>query len=287
MATQFMDVSRKHIALICNPTIEKAVRIGDAIALRLRQKEVRFSLFTTYWPTAWTDFTEAWIVGGDGTVNYFINQYPEFNLPFAVFAGGSGNDLHCLLYGSISLGAQIERVLQAAPRPVDAGMCNSQLFLNGIGIGFDGAVIRSMLGTIKWAGKASYFLAILRQLLGYQEKRCTLTYNDKKVIQDCFMICITNGVSFGGGFRVAPKASVTDELLDVLVVGKLHAVQRVRYLPVVQKGEHLHLPFVKYQHTKAIVVKSAGVIPAHCDGEYFSTDMFEIRCLEKRFSLLC
>jgi diacylglycerol kinase family enzyme len=72
----------------------------------------------------------------------------------------------------------------------------------------------------------------------------------------------------------------------MLIVGKLNAVQRMRYLPVVQKGEHLHLPFVKYQHTNAIVVKSAAAVPAHRDGEFFSADTFEIRCLVKRFSLL-
>lgn len=276
----------RNIALLCNPTAKKAIRMGDEIAVQLRKKSIPFSLFTRYWPTVWDGFTEAWVVGGDGTVNFFINHYPEFQLPIAIFAGGSGNDLHAAVYGTTTVPAQIERVLNGTAWPVDAGRCNDALFLNGIGIGFDGAVIKSMLGTIKRAGKASYFLAVLRHLLGYREKRCTITHNGTKVMQDCFMICITNGTSFGGGFRVAPKASVTDGLLDVLVVGNLNALKRIRYLPVVQQGEHLHLPFVKYRQTTDVVIKCAHPVSAHRDGEYFSADTFEIRCLVKRFSLL-
>jgi diacylglycerol kinase (ATP) len=32
--------------------------------------------------------TEAWIVGGDGTLNYFINLYKEIAVPLVIFKGG-------------------------------------------------------------------------------------------------------------------------------------------------------------------------------------------------------
>src|SRR3712207_1810694 len=110
----------KNIALLCNPTRPKALRVGDEIAIRLRKKGVPFSVFTTYWPTIWDGFTEAWLVGGDGTANFFVNHYPDFHLPIAVFPGGSGNDLHITLYGRPSLGRQIDQVLQGTAQPVDA-----------------------------------------------------------------------------------------------------------------------------------------------------------------------
>jgi diacylglycerol kinase (ATP) len=281
-----MHIPEKNIALLCNPTRQKALRVGDDIAVRLRKKGIPFSVFTSYWPTVWDGYTEAWLVGGDGTANYFVNHYPDFKLPIAVFPGGSGNDLHAALYGKPSLAKQIDLVLHAKAQPVDAGLCNGTLFLNGIGIGFDGAVVKSMLGTQKFAGKASYLIAILKNIVGYNEKRCTLMFDGKKVVQDCFMISIANGNSYGGGFRVAPKASLTDGVLDVMVVGNVNVLSRLRYLPVIEKGEHLHLPFISYQQADHVVVKSATPIAAHCDGEYFSADLFNIRCLEKRFSLL-
>ena len=145
-----------HIALLVNPLHQKALRAANEIVRLLQRKEIEHSVFTTTWPKDWFDFTQAWIVGGDGTLNYFINHYPQFDLPMAIFKGGTGNDFHWMLYGNISLADQVDRVLNASPKAVDAGYCNNHLFLNGIGIGFDGKVVQDLLGKKKWNGKFSY-----------------------------------------------------------------------------------------------------------------------------------
>ena len=102
------------------------------------------------------------VVGGDGTLNYFINQYPQFALPLAIFRGGTGNDFHWLLYGDVTEAEQVDLVLSASPQPVDAGLCNHRLFINGVDIGFDGKVAKDLMGKQKRAGKASYMLTILK-----------------------------------------------------------------------------------------------------------------------------
>jgi YegS/Rv2252/BmrU family lipid kinase len=277
----------KHIALLCNPVLEKALRTGDEIIAFLRSREINHSVFTTYWPTVWDGFTEAWIVGGDGTLHHFINTYPNFALPLALFAGGSGNDLHWTLYGDTTVAVQVERVLHAQPRAVDAGECNGKLFLNGVGIGFDGVVVKSMLGKKKLAGKASYLLSIMKHIFLYRERTCTITFDDATThTADCLMISIANGKRYGGGFQIAPKANVTDGLLDLVVVEKIDAAQRLRYLPVIERGEHLRLPFVQYRQMGRVRITCATPLHAHLDGEYLSAATFDIRCLEKAFLFL-
>jgi YegS/Rv2252/BmrU family lipid kinase len=276
----------KNIALLCNPVLEKALRTGDEIIDLLRSKEIDHSVFTTYWPTVWDGFTEAWIIGGDGTLHHFINTYPNFHLPVALFAGGSGNDLHWALYGDLPVAVQVERVLNARPRSIDAGECNGRLFLNGVGIGFDGMVVKSMLGKKKLAGKASYLLSIMKHIFLYRERTCTITYDNTTHISDCLMISIANGKRYGGGFQIAPKAVVTDGLLDLVVVEKIDAAQRLRYLPVIERGEHLRLPFVQYKQTGNVRISCATPLHAHLDGEYLSAATFNIRCLHKAFLFL-
>jgi YegS/Rv2252/BmrU family lipid kinase len=277
----------KHIALLCNPVLEKALRTGDEIIAFLRSREINHSVFTTYWPTVWDGFTEAWIVGGDGTLHHFINTYPNFALPLALFAGGSGNDLHWTFYGDTTVAVQVERVLHAQPRAVDAGECNGKLFLNGVGIGFDGVVVKSMLGKKKLAGKASYLLSIMKHIFLYRERTCTITFDDATThTADCLMISIANGKRYGGGFQIAPKANVTDGLLDLVVVEKIDAAQRLRYLPVIERGEHLRLPFVQYRQMGRVRITCATPLHAHLDGEYLSAATFDIRCLEKAFLFL-
>jgi YegS/Rv2252/BmrU family lipid kinase len=248
--------------------------------------DIHHKFFTTEWPKDFEGFTETWIIGGDGTLNWFINKYPETELPLAVFCGGSGNDFHWMLYGERTTEQQVEEVLEAVPQSVDAGICNGRLFLNGVGIGFDGAIVHDLLGKRKLAGKASYLLSILKQIVGYREKHCTLQISSETIGQECFMISIANGRRYGGGFQVAPKALLTDGLLDINIVGKISSLKRMKYLPVIEKGEHLDLPFVQYRHSEKITISSSTKLHAHMDGEYFTDSIFEIQLLPKRFSFL-
>jgi YegS/Rv2252/BmrU family lipid kinase len=278
-------IYEKHIALICNPTPEadKAFRLTDQIAVNLTNRQVKHSIFTVYWPQIWSDITDVWIIGGDGTLNYFINQYPEIKLPLSIFKGGTGNDFHWMLYGDIGIEKQIQMLLNSTTQLTDAGICNGQLFLNGVGIGFDGAIVKDLLGKKKLAGKASYYISILKNIVGYTEKKYTILKDSEEIIQDCFMISVANAKRYGGAFQVAPKASVSDQLLDVNIVGRIAPLKRITLLPVIEKGEHLNLSIIRYFQTEKIFIHTTSNVPAHLDGEFLNSDAFEISCLPKKF----
>lgn len=263
----------KRIAIVCNPTDEnqKALKVADTLALILNAKGIAYSIFTTYWPKVLDEFTDVWISGGDGTLNYFINEHPDVTLPLALFEGGSGNDFHWMLYGDTTVEEQVEKVLKGQMQAIDAGICNGRLFLNGVGIGFDGAIVKDLLGKKKVAGKASYLLSILKNIFAYKEQYCEITLQERFVAQDCFMISVANGRRYGGSFHVAPKAMLRDGLLDISVIGKIAPINRMRYLPVMEKGEHLELPFVQYYQSGRVVIESGKELPAHIDGEYTCT----------------
>ena len=278
-----MTGPEKNIALLCNPAREneKALGVTNSIGILLSGMNISHQVFSQSWPEILTDFTDVWIIGGDGTVNWFINYYRGIQIPLSVFAGGTGNDLHWMLYGDLNLEKQVELVLKGEPREIDAGMCNGKLFLNGVGIGFDGAIVKDLLGKRKLAGKGSYLLSILKNIVRYHEKPCTLQMPDETISQDCFMISVANARRYGGGFQVTPKASLTDGLLDVNIVGSISPLKRMRYLPVIEKGEHLDLPFIQYRQTAKISIWSELALHAHLDGEYLSDNHFDIEVLPK------
>ena len=283
-----MTYPGKHIALVCNPTPgnKKALRVADSIAVLLAGMDIRHSIFSHVWPQGWDSITEVWIIGGDGTINQFINHYPAIQLPLAVFAGGSGNDFHWMLYGNADIEQQVEKILDAEPQFIDAGICNGRLFLNGVGIGFDGAIVHDLEGKKKFAGKVSYFISILKNVLGWREKYCTIEMQNRKIEQNCFMISVANAKRYGGGFHVAPKATIDDGLLDVSIIGRIPPIKRIKYLPVVEKGKHLNQTFVQYEQVNKVNISSPVKIHAHMDGEYLHEEVFEIEILPKRFSFL-
>ncbi len=97
------------------------------------------------------------------------------------------------------------------------------------------------------------------------------------------MVDISNGSRAGGGFHVAPEAKADDGLFDVIIAGDLSRVQRLRYLPVIEKGKHLHLPFIEHFRTRQIIIESNDLIQYHLDGEYYEAKKLTIDILPAAF----
>ena len=90
---------------------------------------------------------------------------------------------------------------------------------------------------------------------------------------------ISNGCRAGGGFYIAPEARADDGLLDVVIADALHPIKRLFYLPVMEKGKHLHLSFIHHYHTKQITISCRELTPYHLDGEYGEAKAFNIQIL--------
>jgi diacylglycerol kinase (ATP) len=278
-------IAEKNIAIACNPLAGagRSVPLAEQIAAEIYTRGISRTLFLNNWPENFNSFTEVWIVGGDGTLNYFFNKYPGIKLPLAVFNGGTGNDVHSLLYKNKTFEEQLQTVLTTDAKPIDAGRCNEKYFLNGVGIGFEGAVAKNLAGKKKKPGKAGFMGAIFRNIFFYTSKKYKTVTEEYKGDSRNLLISVMNGHRAGGGFHIAPSSAIDDGLLDVVMVDKLHPFQRLRWMPVIEKGAHLGLPFIKYFKTEKIVITSDTMIDAHLDGEYYAARRLEIEILPGKY----
>lgn len=275
----------RNIAIVCNPLAGsgRASGIGRNIQLILETKNVLHSLFIDKWPVSFYSYSDIWIIGGDGTLNYFINKYPDTTLPLVIFNGGTGNDFHWLLYGSKTIEEQVEIAMYAEPRPIDAGRCNERYFINGVGIGFESEVAKALTGKKKLSGKTSFLLTILKKIFSYRSKYYEVKTESKNLEGKKLLIDISNGRRAGGGFHIAPVAEANDGLLDVVIANALTPLQRLRYLPVIEKGKHLALPFINHFTSRNIKVTSGAIIQYHLDGEYFEATQLDVEIMSKKF----
>ncbi len=278
-------IIERNIAIVCNPLagVGRAIDFADRIAAELSRREIVYLGFKKNWPTNFDGYTDVFIVGGDGTLNYFVNQYPNEKLPLVIFNGGTGNDVHWLLYGNKGFEEQLAIALSGNAKPVDAGRCNDKFFMNGVGMGFEGAVAKSLTGKKKKAGKASFMTAVLKKIFSYTSKNYTISSEECNQESRNLLISIMNGQRAGGGFHIAPVSLINDGILDVVLVDKLHPLQRLFWLPVIEKGKHLHLSFIKHFGTKKIIISSDNSIQAHLDGEYYEAKRLEIEILPQKF----
>lgn len=274
-----MHANSKNIAIVCNQLAGSglSVVLAEKVIENLSSKKIAHILFKEKWPPDFNGFTDVWIIGGDGTLNYFVNHYLNIQLPLVIFNGGTGNDFHWMLYGKSSFEEQLHLALSTEPKSIDLGRCNEKYFVNGVGIGFEGEVAKSLAGKKKKAGKASFMAMILKKIFSYRSRTYRVIADDKTLTEKkYFIIDISNGSRAGGGFHVAPQAKADDGLFDLVMIDALRPLIRLRWLPVMEKGRHLNLSFVTHFKAKQLVIESNESILFHLDGEYYEATKLAI-----------
>jgi YegS/Rv2252/BmrU family lipid kinase len=280
-----VSASVRHIAIICNPRSGKGQPIAllPKLTLLANQHAFSYQVFTDLLPADLSDFTDLVIMGGDGTLNYVINHFKQIPIPIGYVPCGTGNDFGHMLHGKKKMNKYLLDALFAPIQTVDAGICNERMFLNGVGIGFDGWVVKRLLAKRFFKGKAAYYSTVISLLFFYREQPVQVTIDGKEFTQPMFMFSAANGKTYGGGFKVAPLANVQDGQLECISIRDIPLIKRLRYLPVIEKGAHLHLPFITYNQAKHVTLRSAIPLEAHLDGEYMQANQFEIKILPKHF----
>lgn len=263
----------------------KALETAAAIGEELRKRNIGYEVCTDNWPADLSLYDEVWLTGGDGTVNYFINKYPGTETPVAIFKGGTGNDLAWKLYGEIPLAQQVGLVLNGKITEVDLASCNGRLYANSLGIGFDGAVLKGINTVRRLGGHLGYLFAVLKNIFSFREYSFRIIAGDQMREEKYLLVIANNSSRTGGGFMVTPRASLTDGLIDLLLCKKLPVLKRLRYLPVIEKGKHLSLPFIDYCQYPSVSVQCEQEVYAQLDGELISGKAFNISISEKKLKV--
>ncbi|MBY0482521.1 MAG: hypothetical protein K2Q21_14285 [Chitinophagaceae bacterium] len=273
------------VAILVNPKAGKGTsgHLAEWLGNQLELKQIRFSIFVNDWPDQFDDFSDIWITGGDGSINYFINRFPNCKIPLTLYKTGTGNDFAWKLYGDISNHQIYKKSLESLPRPVDAGKCNNTLFINSFGIGFDGEILRSM-NTIRFlGGHIGYLIAVLIKIFSYHEPHFKISSATESWDDRFLLVIINNSSQAGGGFRITPTAEINDGKLNMLLCKKLSLLQRLRYLPVLKKGTHLSLPFIIHRLGKSFSICADKILSIQVDGELMEAQKLQIELLPAHF----
>lgn len=267
----------KQVAFLINP--HKRTQLHPYVTWVRARVDFSLVVYDEKWPEFLDGFDEVWVMGGDGTFNYFVNRYPDCSIPIALFKGGTGNDFFWKLYGKISKEMHLNVVLVGHSENFDAGQVNSMLFLNGVGIGIEGEVLAAM-DAIRWIGGAlGYYLAAIPALFRFK----TYEIQGSKPV---FLCMVFNSARAGGGFLFFPSADVQDGELDMLTCDPLPVWKRLFYMPIIQSGGHVNLPFIQFSKIKSERIVCNRVLRAQVDGEVLASDTFEFKILPAKFKFI-
>ena len=233
------------------------------------------------------------IVGGDGSLHEVANGILSAGrrVPLGIVAAGSGNDF---AWNTLKLphdpAEAIERAFAGNLVDADAGIVNGRYFVNSFSVGID-ADIAVAAGWMKkiplMSGERLYYGTTVKQLLfGYHRcpwLRFSLDGNDQieeaTTLRRYVLMAVTNGPTYGAGFRINPTAVYDDGLLDICTISYTPLSRALKLLPVVQKGEHAQLPEVTFYRAKAVHIQSKNTVNIQMDGETTSATSYDAKIL--------
>jgi len=226
-------------------------------------------------------FTHVVAMGGDGTVNEVANGLVKVGstLPLAVIPAGTGNDFVRMMGIPTDPIQAIDLLETGVPRAVDLGyVVGDRYFVNGLGIGIDAQVARDVLRmSQRFRGTATYLYAAIKQVLRFKAFPVTLSGEGFEETYSLLSLGITNGKFAGGGFKLAPRASADDGLIDIAAIEDFPIPERLIRLLQVRKGNHLKLSKVHYRQEPAASIASPARLIAHIDGEVYRLPGQEFR----------
>lgn len=213
------------------------------------------------------------ILGGDGTWGKCAAAVAALaaDVRLVFLKGGTGNDFAKNLPAPVSDLAAMARLAVdgGAEWHVDMGVveCGPERdwFLNVAGFGFDVAVLEQLAAQGALSGPLVYVAAALRQLFGYRGFRVAVAGRD--AVARSLMLVASNGLNFGGAFRIAPLAKVTDGLLDVVHVGDVRGLARLPLFASALRGTHLKHPAVTSERAASFTLRFDHPPAYEIDGE--------------------
>ncbi|MFA4838472.1 MAG: diacylglycerol kinase family protein [Candidatus Neomarinimicrobiota bacterium] len=182
----------------------------------------------------------------DAVFEYYIMEYPfHAPTPFGIIPNGTGNDFAKCIGVSKNVEQAVKTLMQYDCRVMDLGTIGDRLFLNGVGIGFDGYVNYRSKSTRLFRGVLSYYITVLTSLARWRAIPVQIEIDDGS-----FDICHVRDIPI---WKILLN-------LGRLKTGTLGVVKEVN----IQKG-------------KTINVKSEYPLPIHFDGEVYDINAKEVR----------
>ena len=208
------------------------------------------------------------VLGGDGTISEVVNGVVGHRLSLGVVSVGTGNDFARTLRLPLRNPQQAWNVIQGGgTRRLDLGECDGRYFISSFGVGFPVDAIRAT-GRIRFLkGSAAFLLGVVRALWQLQSVPIRIEFDDSSIEKNCALVLVQNTPYLGGGLCVAPRASVDDGFLDVVVVETLGRLRVLANLPRVYRGRHENHPKFSAFKAKKVIISSPEKLRTMCDGD--------------------
>lgn len=210
-------------------------------------------------------------LGGDGTVGLAANGLLRSQSALAAIPSGTADDFAASL-GVRSVEGAIRAIADGHVVEIDVvGVTTAaghRHFVNVAGCGFDSEVNEAANAMrVKLGGTGTYVAALVRTLSRFTPAAFRVELDDEVVEGPHMLVVVGNAISYGGGMKVTPGASLVDGLLDVCLLEEMTTGAFLRAFPKVFRGTHVDHPKVRIVRSRRVTVDADRRVTVYADGE--------------------
>lgn len=221
--------------------------------------------------------------GGDGTINEVANGIIKADAGhrclISVMPKGTGNDF-------VRSALEDSRI-----HNIDAIRFNDSYCINSLNTGIDLRVVEECNKFKRFPlvrGSLAYLLGVIAALFKGIGERWIVALETEDGKRETFeneefsLALFANGSFYGGGFKAAPLASLSDGLIDVILVRKVSKLTFLKLVLAYRAGKHFEngrvadkfKDYLIYRRCVRVELKNINNICS--DGEIFRADRVEI-----------
>jgi diacylglycerol kinase (ATP) len=297
-------MSRK-ILFFINPIsgVKSKLNLEEKIIGKCKEKNISFEILLTskdgdydflYHKINDERITDIVICGGDGSIAPVVSSVLNLSVNIGIIPLGSGNGLARTAGIPKSIDQAIDVILKGNVTYTDVFLINNKISTHVCGLGFDAKVAYDF-SKQKKRGLNSYTKIAVKNFFSAKTFPFTILAEKNEAKIEAFLICIANSNQFGNNFKIAPQASISDGLLDIVVLKKTTKPQIViSFINQLISGKiksfsekDLYKKNILYFQTKKLKIENPCLAPLHIDGDPVETfEEFSIEILPAAYKLI-
>lgn len=263
----------------------KSKEIADEIKVLLDNDGEQYEMYYTTAPREAIDIAMKYnkskepcliySVGGDGTLFEVVNGISNSNNILGIIPAGTGNDFVKTLNNDDEI------------TYVDLCRMNDYYFINIASVGIDAEIAhnKERMRAIHIPKSMQYNASIVDTYFRFKPLHVRAELDDRIFDQDITILAICNGRYYGGGFQIAPNASLNDGYFDIYLVDKLNKLQIPGLILKLIRGRHEEDSRVHKFSSDRIIIHSEQSLNCNLDGEIFSLKDMEFEVTDKKLPI--
>lgn len=238
--------------------------------------------------------TDVVVCGGDGSINAVASTLLGIDINIGIIPMGSGNGLAFTAGIPKNIHRALKIIFAGKTSFIDGLYINDRFSCMLCGIGFDAKVAHDFAKENR-RGLMAYIKVTIANFFSAKAYMFEISAGEKSIRIEAYFISIANSNQFGNYVTIAPKASLRDGLLDIVIVKKMNKLLLPFSVLSQVSGINTKHDFIDspgkrnilYFQTSSLKIINGSNAPLHIDGDPKETALkFEIKVAPRAIRLI-